>query len=180
MTRRVRCCMSCAGLSWCIRSRDTMKKENVQIRLKRFMKEKSLRQVDVMKLSEPWQEELGIKMSKTQLSNYINGKSKPNCDEVVLLSKTLGISRLWLLGYDIPPYPSELNSKSPSFIEEVNKTMEQLAESEQEKVLIFSKAELDDAIVDTVEVMLEIDEQARDSVFSYARYLRFKRENGLE
>ncbi|KAA8703610.1 hypothetical protein F4V48_04570 [Lactococcus lactis subsp. hordniae] len=145
-----------------------------------MMRAKSLRQVDVMKLSESWQEELDIKMSKTQLFNYINGKSKPDCDEVLLLSKTLEISRLWLLGYDIPPYPSELNGKTPSLVEEVNKAMEQLAESEQEKVLIFSKAELDDTIVDTVEVMLEIDEQARDSVFSYARYLRFKRESGLE
>lgn len=32
-----------------------MKKENAQIRLKRIMDERGLRQVDILRMSEPWQ-----------------------------------------------------------------------------------------------------------------------------
>ena len=49
-----------------------MKKENSQIRLKKIMNDRGLRQVDILEKSKPFQDKLGIKMSKTHLSNYIN------------------------------------------------------------------------------------------------------------
>lgn len=41
-----------------------MKKENSQIRLKKIMNDRGLRQVDILEKSKPFQDKLGIKMSK--------------------------------------------------------------------------------------------------------------------
>ena len=43
---------------------------------------------------------LGIKLGKSALSQYVSGKSIPDQDKLVLLSKTLGVSEAWLMGYD--------------------------------------------------------------------------------
>lgn len=75
-------------------------KENTTQRLAQIMKERNLRQVDILKQSEKLQKELGIKLGKSALSQYVSGKSIPDQDKLVLLSKTLGVSEAWLMGYD--------------------------------------------------------------------------------
>lgn len=79
-----------------------MQKETTQQRLKQIMSEENLRQVDIIKMSLPFQEELGIKMPKSYLSNYVNGYSSPDSWRLTLLAKTLGVSETWLMGYDVP------------------------------------------------------------------------------
>lgn len=75
-------------------------KENTAQRLAQIMNEQNLRQVDILKRSEKFQKELGIKLGKSALSQYVSGKSIPDQDKLVLLSKTLGVSEAWLMGYD--------------------------------------------------------------------------------
>lgn len=75
-------------------------KENTAQRLAQIMNERNLRQVDILKQSEKFQKELGIKLGKSALSQYVSGKSIPDQDKLVLLSKTLGVSEAWLMGYD--------------------------------------------------------------------------------
>lgn len=75
-------------------------KENTAQRLAQIMNERNLRQVDILKQSEKFQKELGIKLGKSALSQYVSGKSIPDQDKLVLLSKTLGVSETWLMGYD--------------------------------------------------------------------------------
>lgn len=75
-------------------------KENTAQRLAQIMNERNLRQVDILKRSEKFQKELGIKLGKSALSQYVSGKSIPDQDKLVLLSKTLGVSEAWLMGYD--------------------------------------------------------------------------------
>ncbi|SFL49952.1 helix-turn-helix domain-containing protein [Lactococcus garvieae] len=116
-----------------------MKKENSQIRLKKIMEERGLRQVDILEKSKPFQEQLGIKMSKTHLSNYINGKSNPDQSKLVLLSQTLGVSEPWLMGYDVPRTDKE--DEAP-LIEKTINNMKKLDEQRQKNVLNFSKAQL--------------------------------------
>lgn len=85
-------------------------KNTTASRLKQVMSERNLKQVDVISLSKPHQKELGVKLGKSALSQYINGKSTPDQEKLVLLSKTLGVSEAWLMGYDAPmandPQPS--------------------------------------------------------------------------
>lgn len=75
-------------------------KENTAQRIAQIMDERNLRQVDILKQSEKFQKELGIKLGKSALSQYVSGKSIPDQDKLVLLSKTLGVSEAWLMGYD--------------------------------------------------------------------------------
>lgn len=119
-----------------------MKKENSQIRLKRIMKEEGLRQVDILEKSKPFQKQLGVTMSKTHLSNYINGKSNPDQSKLILLSKTLGVSEPWLMGYDVPRNNEETSAQpiieSP-IIEETVITMNKLDRPRQQIVLETAK-----------------------------------------
>ncbi|MDT2901024.1 helix-turn-helix domain-containing protein [Lactococcus lactis] len=119
-----------------------MKKENSQIRLKKIMNDRGLRQVDILEKSKPFQDKLGIKMSKTHLSNYINGKSNPDQQKLILLSQTLGVSEPWLMGYDVPmiePSESENNSET---IEETVTVMKKLEEPRQKIVLETANVQL--------------------------------------
>ena len=69
-------------------------------RLQQVMSERNLKQVDVISLSKVHQKELGVKLGKSALSQYINGKSTPDQEKLVLLARTLGVSEAWLMGYD--------------------------------------------------------------------------------
>ncbi|WP_242327928.1 helix-turn-helix domain-containing protein [Lactococcus lactis] len=116
-------------------------KENSQIRLKKIMDEQGLRQVDILEKSKPFQDKLGIKMSKTHLSNYINGKSNPDQQKLILLSQTLGVSEPWLMGYDVP---RNVTDGENSLIEKTIKNMKKLSEQRQNNVLQFSKNQLEE------------------------------------
>lgn len=75
-------------------------KNTTAARLQQVMSERNLKQVDVISLSKPHQKELGVKLGKSALSQYINGKSTPDQEKLVLLARTLGVSEAWLMGYD--------------------------------------------------------------------------------
>ncbi|QIM45763.1 helix-turn-helix domain-containing protein [Streptococcus ruminicola] len=76
-------------------------KETTAQRLAQLMSERNLRQVDILKSSEKYQRELGVKLGKSALSQYVSGKSVPDQDKLVLLAKTLNVSASWLMGYDV-------------------------------------------------------------------------------
>lgn len=122
-----------------------MKKENAQIRLKRIMDERGLRQVDILRMSEPWQKKLDIKISKNTLSQYINGISSPDNYKATLLAKTLGVNEAWLLGYDVPRNDEESSTQfrmeSP-IIEETVEVMKKLKEPRQQIVLDTATSQL--------------------------------------
>ena len=73
-------------------------------RINQIMKEKRLRQIDVLNLAKPFQQKYNIKFSKSHLSQYVNGKSNPDNKKIFLLSKVFGITEAWLLGYNVPRY----------------------------------------------------------------------------
>lgn len=78
-----------------------MERVSSGLRLKQIMDERNLKQVDILRMSEPMQKKLGIKMSKSALSQYVNGVQSPDQDRIYLLSKTLDINEAWLMGYDV-------------------------------------------------------------------------------
>lgn len=78
-----------------------MRPYNSAYRLQQIMKERNLRQVDILNMSKPYQKQLGIKLSKSHLSRYVSGASNPHQNSVYLLSKTLDVSEGWLMGYDV-------------------------------------------------------------------------------
>ncbi|GGP17356.1 LexA family protein [Oceanobacillus neutriphilus] len=76
-------------------------KQDTSSRLKQLMKERNLKQVDILNKSIPYQKKLNIKMGKSTLSQYVNGKQSPDQDRIYLLSKTLKVNEPWLMGYDV-------------------------------------------------------------------------------
>lgn len=77
-------------------------KTNTASRLKQIMSERGLKQVDIINKSLPFQRSLHIKLGKSALSQYVNGKQSPDQDKIYLLSKTLNVNEAWLMGFDVP------------------------------------------------------------------------------
>ena len=80
-------------------------------RINQIMKEKRLRQIDVLNMAKPYQEQYNIKFYKSHLSQYVNGKSNPDNEKIFLLSKVFDVSEAWLLGYDVPRNKIEINEE---------------------------------------------------------------------
>ena len=123
-----------------------MRSSNPSERLKQLMSERNLKQVEILEKSLPYQKELGIKMGKSTLSQYVNGVQSPDQHRIYLLSKTLEVSEPWLMGYDVEKKripDSERNSISneqPEILPIYNK----LEKPRQEKVLSYAKDQLEE------------------------------------
>lgn len=70
-------------------------------RIKQAMKASNLKQVDIVEKSKKYSDTTGVKLSKTDLSQYVNGKVKPGQKKLYVLAKILDVSEAWLLGYDV-------------------------------------------------------------------------------
>lgn len=123
-----------------------MRSSNPSERLKQLMSERNLKQVEILEKSLPYQKELGIKMGKSTLSQYVNGVQSPDQHRIYLLSKTLEVSEPWLMGYDVEKKrvpDNERNSTSneqPEILPIYNK----LEKPRQEKVLSYAKDQLEE------------------------------------
>lgn len=123
-----------------------MERSSTAKRLRQIMSERNLRQVDILEKSKPFQKQLGVKMGRSALSQYVTGKSKPDDKKLYLLSKTLNVSEAWLMGYDVEKKripDSERNSISneqPEILPIYNK----LEKPRQEKVLSYAKDQLEE------------------------------------
>ena len=111
-------------------------KQTTQQRLNQLMSERNLKQVDILNISLPLQKETGIKMSKSHLSQYVNGKSSPDQYKLYLLAKTLNVSEAWLLGYDVPKENKENDVPS------IESIYNQLDQPRKTKVYNFAEYQL--------------------------------------
>lgn len=75
--------------------------ETTAERLKKIMKERNLKQVDILEKSKPYQDKYGINLSKSHLSQYVNGRSQPDQHKLFILAETLNVNEAWLMGYDV-------------------------------------------------------------------------------
>ena len=79
-----------------------MKKTNTADRLNAVMKERNLKQVDILRAAKPFCEKYGVKLAKNDLSQYVNGKVEPGQEKLTILGLALNISEAWLMGFDVP------------------------------------------------------------------------------
>ncbi|HGN7288834.1 TPA: helix-turn-helix domain-containing protein [Staphylococcus aureus] len=77
-------------------------KESFSSRLKKAMLDKQMKQIDIINKSKLLSDN-GAKITKTDLSQYVNGKTSPGQKKLYVLSKVLDVSEAWLLGYDASP-----------------------------------------------------------------------------
>jgi len=86
--------------------------ESTAIRLKQIMQERNLRQVDIIRLAEPYCREYNLKLTKSDMSQFVSGKVEPGQWKLAILGRALNVSEVWLMGYDVPmereePAPTE-------------------------------------------------------------------------
>ena len=79
-----------------------MKKDTTADRLKQIMKERDLRQVDILRKTEPYCKKFGVKMNKSDISQYVSGKVEPSQEKLVILGMALNVQEAWLMGLDVP------------------------------------------------------------------------------
>lgn len=88
-----------------------MSKSNTADRLKYLMKKEHLRQIDILNMCKPYSEKYGVKISKSDLSQYCSGKVEPKQNKLHILSMALNVNGAWLMGFDVP---MELNENIKS------------------------------------------------------------------
>lgn len=79
-----------------------MKTETTSMRLKQIMSERNLKQVDILRLCQPYCEKYNIKLGKSDLSQFISGKVEPGQWKLTILGCALNVSEAWLMGFDVP------------------------------------------------------------------------------
>lgn len=93
-----------------------MKTSSTASRLNEFMQENGLKQIDIINLAKPFCSEYGVKLSKSDLSQYVSGKVEPGQNKLYILARALNVSEAWLMGYELSSEKSTLeagdNSKS--------------------------------------------------------------------
>lgn len=77
------------------------RKATTEQRLKEIMAEKGLRQVDLLERCKPFCEKFGRNITKSHLSQWVNGINTPSQENLTILSLALGVSEAWLLGLDV-------------------------------------------------------------------------------
>jgi transcriptional regulator with XRE-family HTH domain len=78
-------------------------KENTAIRLGKIMNDRNLKQIDILNLSLPYCEKFGVKMNKSDISQYVSGKVEPSQEKLIVLGMALNVSEGWLMGLDVSP-----------------------------------------------------------------------------
>lgn len=79
-----------------------MKKISTAQRLQQVMNEKNIKQVDILKMAEPYCKKYDVKLNKSDISQFVNGKNEPGQWKLTVLGLALNVSEAWLMGYDVP------------------------------------------------------------------------------
>ena len=69
-------------------------------RLAQIMEETGMKQVHILRKAKPYCDYFHIKLSKSDLSQFVNGKVKPGQSKLTILSLALDVSEAWLMGFD--------------------------------------------------------------------------------
>ena len=86
-----------------------MAETEFSLRLKQAMRERGLKQTDLVRLAGDY----GGRLGKSQVSQYASGKTMPRPDMVRLLAAILDVDASWLESGDAP-LPSDARSDAPS------------------------------------------------------------------
>lgn len=92
-----------------------MEKSSTAARLSQLMATRNIKQVDILRLCQPYCDKYNIKLQKNDLSQYVSGKVVPGQHKLTILGMGLGVSEAWLMGYDVPMERGETQANNPQF-----------------------------------------------------------------
>jgi transcriptional regulator with XRE-family HTH domain len=122
-----------------------MKKSTTAERLQWIMKERRLRQVDILEAAKPYCEKYNVKLARNALSQYVNGTVEPGQQKLSILGMALNVSEAWLMGYDVPmtrETPADENTSKR--VEEFSRLFAQLDPEQMGFVISSMKGLLSD------------------------------------
>ena len=93
---------------------------------------------------------------KGSISYYLSGKFTPKGDRLHIISKTLGVSEAWLLGFDVPR----------------NRTSKQI--QNDQLLPIITRLRVDEDFFETVSAFAELTEEEAHSIKQLLSVLRKK------
>ena len=83
-----------------------MKSSTTSMRLQYLMDSRGLKQIDILRAVLPYATEAGLKMNRSDISQYVSGKVEPGQDKLAVLAKALHVDPVWLMGIDVPMTPN--------------------------------------------------------------------------
>ena len=101
-----------------------MEKKNTAERLREIMQGRSLRQIDILERAAPYCKEYGVKLGKSDLSQYVSGKVEPGQEKLTILALALDVSEAWLMGFDVPARPETRGEQLGSLWAKVSRDQE--------------------------------------------------------
>jgi transcriptional regulator with XRE-family HTH domain len=75
---------------------------NTAQRLQQLIKDRGLRQVDILAMTKPISQRYGFNFGKSALSQYVTGMVEPRQYKLYVLAEALDVSPVWLMGFDVP------------------------------------------------------------------------------
>lgn len=88
-----------------------MKPDTTANRLREYMRIYQMKQADIVAAAQPYCKKEGVKINKSDISQYLSGKASPGSDKIYVLSVALGLNPAWLLGYNVPMYKTDEQEK---------------------------------------------------------------------
>lgn len=76
--------------------------ETTATRIQQLMAQRNLKQADILRMAQPYCEKYKIKLGKSDLSQFVNGKVEPGQWKITILGLALNVSEAWLMGLDVP------------------------------------------------------------------------------
>ena len=122
-----------------------MKKYTTSDRLHQIMDDKNLRQIDILNMTLPYCKEHGVKMNKSDISQYVSGKVEPNQDKLAILGMALNVNEAWLMGYDAPAKRKHLSSDEAKKDFELIEKFSMLSDSDRALVISLINSLLEKA-----------------------------------
>lgn len=132
-----------------------MKTSSTALRLNEFMQKNGLKQIDIINRAKPFCSEYGVKLSKSDLSQYVSGKVEPGQNKLYILARALNVSEAWLMGYEVKNATNKNESQNIQTNSEV-------------------KDEILSMLIRNYEKMTE---SAKHALFEYSEFMISKPEN---
>lgn len=84
-----------------------MKPYNTSDRLRQLMATRHIKQIDILRAALPYAEKAGLKMNRSDISQYVSGAVEPGQKKLAILGKALHVNPVWLMGYDVSIAPDD-------------------------------------------------------------------------
>ena len=140
-----------------------MKESSTANRLKQIMRDRNMKQVDILRLAKPYQEKYHISLGKSSLSQYLSGYAQPGPLKLFVLGEILNVSEAWLMGYDVP-MERNTNDTSPPGYPKIS-TLAHASPDDSIDAEAFAKSVAGGVTVSVGDPPLSVTERAEDPLW---------------